>query len=71
MSGSAKGWRRHFTSCAGSRDAKRGLYGLALWIFSETSAVIVRENPTPISQLGRGESSLLSGCAGALVGSRR
>jgi hypothetical protein len=39
--------------CREHRDAKRGLYGLALWIFFETSVAIVRENTTHMSQLGK------------------
>ncbi len=39
--------------CRQYRDAKRGLFGLALWIFFETSVAIVRENTTHMSQLGK------------------
>ncbi|MES1260383.1 MAG: hypothetical protein ABUS49_01510 [Acidobacteriota bacterium] len=39
--------------CREHRDAGRGLFGLALWIFFETSAGIVRENITHMSQLGK------------------
>src|SRR5438552_6811253 len=37
--------------CRERGDAKRGLCGLALWIFFETSVGIVRENTTQVSQL--------------------
>jgi len=37
--------------CRERRDAGRGLFGLALWIFFETSVGIVRENT--MSQLGK------------------
>ena len=39
--------------CREHRDAKRRLYGLALWICFETSVGIVRENTTHMSQLGK------------------
>jgi peptidoglycan/LPS O-acetylase OafA/YrhL len=39
--------------CREHRDARRGLFGLALWIFFETSVGIVRENTTHMSQLGK------------------
>ena len=39
--------------CREHRDARRGLFGLALWIFFETSLGIVRENTTHMSQLGK------------------
>ena len=39
--------------CREHSDAKRGLCGLALWIFFETSVGIVRENTTHMSQLGK------------------
>ena len=38
--------------CREHRDARRGLCGLVLWIFFETSLGIVRENITHMSQLG-------------------
>jgi len=37
--------------CREHRDARRGLFGLALWIFFETSVGIVMENTTHMSQL--------------------
>ena len=37
--------------CREHRDARRGLFGLALWIFFETSVGIVRENTTHMPQL--------------------
>ena len=39
--------------CQQHRDAKRGLFGLALWIFCETLVGIIRENSTHMSQLGK------------------
>jgi len=39
--------------CREHEDAKRGLHGLALWIFFETSVGIVRENTIHMSQLGK------------------
>ncbi len=39
--------------CREHRDARRGLFGLALWIFFETLVGIVRENTTHMSQLGK------------------
>ncbi len=39
--------------CREHRDARRGLFGLALWIFFETSVGIVRERTTHMSQLGK------------------
>ena len=39
--------------CREHRDAGRGLFGLALWIFLDTSVGIVRENTTHMSQLGK------------------
>ena len=57
--------------CREHRDAGRGLFGLALWIFCETSVGIVRENTTHIvretthmSQLGK---TTLRVALGALV----
>ena len=50
--------------CREHRDAKRGLYGLALWIFFETSVAIVRENTTHMSQLGK---TMLRVALGALA----
>ena len=37
--------------CRERRDAKRGLFGLALWIFFETLVGIVRENTTHMPEL--------------------
>ncbi len=37
--------------CRERRDAKRGLFGFALWIFFETSLGIVKENTTHMTQL--------------------
>ncbi len=39
--------------CRERRDAKRPLFGLALWIFFETLVGIVRENTTHMTQLGK------------------
>jgi hypothetical protein len=39
--------------CRERRDAKRGLFGFALWIFFETSVGIIRENTTHMTQLSR------------------
>jgi len=46
------------------RDAGRGLYGLALWTFFETSVAIVRENITHMSRLG---TTMLRVALGALA----
>jgi hypothetical protein len=50
--------------CREHRDAKRGLHGLALWIFFETSVAIVRENTIRMSQLGK---TMLRVALGALA----
>jgi hypothetical protein len=39
--------------CRERRNARRGLFGLALWIFFETSVGIVRENIMRMNQLGK------------------
>jgi|SRR5215469_2660363 len=39
--------------CRERSDARRGLFGFALWIFCETLAGIVREHITRMSQLGK------------------
>ena len=39
--------------CREHRNAGRGMFGLALWIFFETSVGIVRENTTHMSQLAK------------------
>lgn len=39
--------------CRQRRNAKRGLFGFALWIFFETLVGIVRENTTYMTQLGK------------------
>src|SRR5882757_1714756 len=39
--------------CREHRDTRRGLFGFALWIFSETLVGIVRENITRMNQLER------------------
>ena len=50
--------------CREHRDARRGLFGFALWIFFETSVGIVRENTTHMSQLGK---TMLRVALGALA----
>ena len=50
--------------CRESRDARRGLHWLALWIFFETSVGIVRESTTHMSQLGK---TMLRVALGALA----
>jgi hypothetical protein len=50
--------------CREHREAGRGLCGLALWIFFETSVAIVRENITHMSQLGK---TMLRVALGALA----
>jgi hypothetical protein len=50
--------------CREHRDAGRGLFGLALWTFFETSVGIVRENATHMSQLGK---TMLRVALGALA----
>ena len=39
--------------CRERRDARRGLFGLALWVFFETSVGIAMENTKHMSQLGK------------------
>jgi hypothetical protein len=50
--------------CREHRDAGRGLFGFALWIFCETLVGIVRENTTHMSQLGK---TMLRVALGALA----
>jgi hypothetical protein len=50
--------------CREQKDARRGLFGLSLWIFFETSVGIVRENITHMSQLGK---TMLRVALGALA----
>src|SRR5690242_10633379 len=50
--------------CREHRDAKRGLHGLALWIFFETSVGIIREHTTHMSQMGK---TILRVALGALA----
>src|SRR6478736_1232049 len=50
--------------CREQSDAKRGLNGLALRTFCETSVAIVRENTTHMSQLGK---TMLRVALGALA----
>ena len=53
--------------CREHGDAKRGLRGLALWIFFETSVGIVRENTTHMSQLGKTMLRVALGALAALM----
>ncbi len=55
--------------CRGHRDAGRGLFGLSLWIFSETLGGIVMENTTHMSQLGMSQlgKTMLRVALGALA----
>jgi len=50
--------------CREYRDARKGLFGLALWVLFETSVGIVRENTTHMPQLGK---TILRVALGALV----
>ena len=50
--------------CREHGDARRGLFGLALWIFCETSVGIVKENTTHMPQLGK---TMLRVALGALA----
>jgi len=50
--------------CREHRDAKRGLHGLALRIFFETSVGIIREHTTHMSQMGK---TILRVALGALA----
>jgi hypothetical protein len=61
----AEGMAQSFQDlCREHRNATRGLFGLALWIFFETSVEIVRENTTHMSQLGK---TMLRVALGALA----
>ena len=53
--------------CRERRNAKRGLFGFALWIFFETSVGIVRENTTHMSQLGKTMMRVALGALGVLM----
>jgi hypothetical protein len=53
--------------CREHRDVRRGLFGLALWIFFETSVGIVRENTTHMSQLGKTMLRVALGAMAALL----
>jgi hypothetical protein len=44
MSASAREWSKLSTIFSARADAERGLFGVTLWMFCETSAGIVREN---------------------------
>lgn len=50
--------------CRERRDAHRGLFGLAVWIFFETSVGVIRENTTHMTQLSK---TVLRVALGALV----
>ena len=53
--------------CREHRDAKRGLFGMAMWIFFETWVGIVRENTTHMSQLGKTILRVALGAVAALM----
>ncbi len=53
--------------CRERRNANRGLFGFALWIFFETSAGIVRENTTHMSQMGKTMLRVALGALAALM----
>jgi hypothetical protein len=53
--------------CRERRDAKRGLCGLALWIFLETSVGIVRENTLHMSQVREDDAACRAGGAGGVL----
>lgn len=50
--------------CREQKDAGRGLFGLALWIYCETLAGVVRENIMRMDQLGK---TMVRVAVGALV----
>jgi len=50
--------------CREYRDARKGLFGLAMWVLFETSVGIVRENTTHMPQLGK---TILRVALGALT----
>jgi hypothetical protein len=53
--------------CREHRNANRGLYGLMLWIFLETSVEIVRENTTHMSQQAKTILRVALGALAALL----
>lgn len=53
--------------CRDHREARQGLFGLALWIFFETSVGIVRENITHMSELGKTMMRVALGALAALM----
>lgn len=53
--------------CRENLDSKRGLFGLALWIFFETSVGIARENLTHMPQLGKTVLRVALGALAALM----
>jgi hypothetical protein len=53
--------------CREHRDARRGLFVLALWIFFETSVGIVKENTTHMPQLGKTMLRVALGALAALM----
>ncbi|MEI9812753.1 MAG: hypothetical protein WDO18_08800 [Acidobacteriota bacterium] len=53
--------------CREQTENRRGLFGLALWTFFETSAGIVRENTTHMSQLGQTMLRVALGALAALM----
>ncbi len=53
--------------CREHSDARRGLFGLTLWLFFETSVGIVRENTTHMSQLGKAVLRVALGALAVLM----
>ncbi|HTH46685.1 MAG TPA: hypothetical protein VMB21_04175 [Candidatus Limnocylindria bacterium] len=53
--------------CLEHTDAGRGLFGLALWIFSETLVGIVRENIMRMNQMGKTMLRVALGALAALM----
>jgi hypothetical protein len=53
--------------CRERRDARRGLFGLAVWIFFETLVGIVRENTTHMTELRKTMLRVALGALGLLM----
>src|SRR5690242_8028876 len=53
--------------CREHSEAKRGLFGFALWIFCETLVGIVKENTTHMSQLAKTILRVALGALAALM----
>jgi hypothetical protein len=53
--------------CREQRDAGRGFFALALWIFFETSGGIIMENITRMNQLGKTTLRVALGALGLLM----